>query len=156
IFAAGSTGWVLPLQIGPPHWKWRWDNRLMSQHAEIVGLVSYFHPLDNVQHVFAALRSGDVWESRFQLRDQVATREWNPADFPISYWEGPLPEAGNLTAQFQQVADDGFTFALHDISYDRDINTQLLAAAGRAGIRMFPYDTIVNGIIADPVLTNDK
>src|SRR5262249_3883355 len=130
LFAAGLTGCVLPLQIGPPHWKWRWDTRLMAHHDDIAGLISYFHPLDGVQHVFAALRSGDIWESRFQLRALIATREWSPTEFPISYWYGPN-DLTDPPAKYRLVAGAGFTFGMPpgDTAMNLESNREMLAAA---------------------------
>ena len=155
LFGAGATGWVLPLQIGPPHWKWRWDKRLMARHNGIVGLVSYFHPLDKVQHVFAALDSGDIWESRFQLRDQVATREWNPIDFPISYWNEP--DIADLQTRYQQVAAAGFTFAMPtNAGGSFDDNRALLAAAGATGLKMLLKDDFVQSLRTSPIAIEDQ
>jgi hypothetical protein len=146
LFAAGPPGWVLPLQIGPPHWKWRWDERVLSRQDGVAGLASYFHPGDGQQHVFAARRSGDIWESRFPLRTHVATREWGARDLWIGYWDGP-PGLDDLAARYQQVVDAGFTLAMPtNAGGTLATNPALLAAAGTVGLRMFLHDDIVQGI----------
>jgi hypothetical protein len=153
LFATGTPGWVLPLQLGPPHWMWRWDNRVMSRRDAIAGLATYFNANDSNQHVVAALQSGDIWESRFHLRSAVATLEWNPSDFPISYWDGPLG-LDNLQTKYQQVVDGGFTLAIpSNAGGDIDSNHALLAAAGASGLRMFVKDDFVQSFRASTGLT---
>jgi hypothetical protein len=75
LFVSGPGGTILPLEIGPPHWKWRWGHTIMSQHDGIVGLAAYYHAGDDQQHVFAALGTGDIWESYSRLTTQVAIEE---------------------------------------------------------------------------------
>lgn len=153
LFGAGIPGGVLPLQIGPPHWKWRWDQPVLPRRGAIVGVVSYFHPGDDQQHVTTVLQSGDIWESRFQLRSTVATREWSSSELAISYWDGPLGLA-NLQRDYQRVADGNFTFAMPtNAGGDVDSNRALLAAAGTAGLQMFVKDDFVQSLRASTGLT---
>jgi hypothetical protein len=147
LFVAGVTGRVLPLQIGPPHWVWRWDSSVMSRHEGIVGMAAYANAGDGRLHVIAVLRTGDVWESRFEPRSKVATAEWQPSEFPISYWFGP-PDLADSPAKYQLIAGAGFTFALPpgDRSMDPSGNRTVLAAAGRAGLRMFISDSRIDAL----------
>lgn len=157
LFAAGAPGGVLPLQIGAPHWKWRWDDPVLPRRGAIVGLASHFHPGDKQQHVIALLQSGDIWESRFQLRTQVATREWSSNEFPISYWDGPRG-LNNLQLDYQRVAEANFTVAMpSNAGGDIDSNRALLGAAGAAGLKMFLMDGLVQSFRASSGLRpNDK
>ena len=153
VFGASAFGSVLPLQIGAPHWKWRWDNAVAARRGAIAGVASYFHPGDNRQHVFTLLQSGDVWESRFDLRSTVATREWSSNQVPISYWNGPLGTA-NLQVDYQRVAAANFTVALpSNAGGDFATNDALLAAASAVGLKMFVKDGFVQSLRASTGLT---
>ena len=165
LLISGTNGFVVPLQIGPPHWKWRWDDSIMSHHDGIVGLTAYYHAGDDRQHVFAALGAGDIWESNSRPTTQVALREWSPKEFPISYWWGP-PYAettpprwlGTARTRYQQVARAGFTFALpgegDDVLlegrgiYEPELNRKFLDAAGTAGLKAFIRDKRIDAVLA--------
>jgi hypothetical protein len=173
LFVAAPGGVVSPLEIGPPHWKWRWNNPIMSRHDEIVGLAAYYHGGDGRQHVFAGLQVGDVWESYSRLSTQVAIHEWEPKEFPISYWWGPpfaekTPPSwmGTARTRYQQVATAGFTFALpgesDDLFFDGksiedlELNLKFLDAAGSTGLKAFVRDTRILDIVAKNKPLNDS
>jgi hypothetical protein len=146
LFVAAAGGLVFPLQIGPPQWKWRWNDPIMSQHDEIVGLAAYYHSGDNRHHVFAALRTGDIWESRFALEPNVEFSEWKPTTFPISYWWGP-PSDDMVTERYQQVADAGFTFAMPPGTLAVDANLRFLDAAGATRLKAFIADERLDQVV---------
>ena len=63
LFACGASKRAFPLQIGPPHWRWRWDAPLTDRHDAVVDLASYYHDGDRRQHLFALLGAGDLWDT---------------------------------------------------------------------------------------------
>jgi hypothetical protein len=150
LFTAGAARRVLPLQIGPPYWKWRWNEPLTMLHDQIAGLASYYHGGDARQHLVTVLGTGDVWESRFKLASTVATLEWDPQAFPISYWFGPR-DLTDSTTHYQRIAAAGFTFAMPpgDVPMDPAANNGVLSAVSGFGLKMIiadsRLDTVTHG-----------
>ena len=146
----------MPLQIGSPHWKWRWDAPVTAHHDGMVGLASYFHLVDHSQHVFVVLDTGDIWESRFPMRAKVATTDWAPHEFPITYWYGPQ-DLSDSPNHYKRIADANFTLAFPpgDLYMEPTTNLPILAAAARVGLRMIISDGRISTILVSGKLGLD-
>jgi hypothetical protein len=96
LVVASPDGLIRALEIGPPDWQWRWTDPLMAYHEGIVGLAAYYHPGDNQQHIFAALRTGDIWEALFAPGQQPTENWLGKLEF------GAIGLAGYVTADASQ------------------------------------------------------
>jgi hypothetical protein len=95
----------------------------------------------------------------------TANQQWNPSEFPISYWVGPPdaelqppfppgcePWIGTAQTRYQQVADAGFTFAMPSENHclpgiaTPQLNLKYLDAAREAGLKAFLQDTRIDAI----------
>lgn len=76
-----------------------------------------------------------------------AKPQWDPKQFPISFWCGP-PAEFVTPERFQEIADAGFTHAMPPcMGHSADYNKRALECAKAAGIEVFLRDARMPGAV---------